>query len=87
MPDIAQISSSPSFSFNFDLFFWIAGSVARTINVVETIMNAADSGRLRKVVGSPWDMRSDNRRLLSIIGPRTRARINGGISNLYFSIR
>lgn len=50
------------------------------------IMRVAEMGRVKKMEKLPFDIMSDWRNAFSIMGPRTNAKIRGGVSSKSFFI-
>ena len=77
---IRTLQSSLSSFGRDDLFFrshGIRGEINKKIDIAKT---ETEIGLLKKIVGSPFSMSKDRRRVVSIIGPKTRAKTKGAPS-------
>ena len=76
----SQLPFTPSFYYSsfanlaVNLFLTVND---KTIIITTTPNNVADIGRAKKIVKLPSDKIKDRLRLISIIGPNTKARMNG----------
>src|SRR5918997_5499978 len=70
----SQPSAAPALSRERFLKNWKA---ERAMSRAATPISAPEIGRVKKIVGSPLEIRSDCLKDLSMIGPSTNARISG----------